>query len=75
MEAFDKWFDEIVPKDSRQNYDPLIRRLMQESWKAALEWALEQTDTGETDMFPVINPRWLRYELENRKSPEDELRE
>ena len=67
MKAFEKWLKEPTC-DNR--YDRAVEdRAAMEGWRAALEWALTQTDTGEIDLFPVINPRWLRYELENRTPP------
>lgn len=59
MEAFDEWWykngNEAVDKSTEHNV------LVQEGWKAALEWALERLDySGEENIVYLIE-----RELEN----------
>ena len=79
MKAFEKWDGaenrckkcEVSQSMCNMVNDSMAcKAIRKDAWRAALEWALTQTDTGEIDLFPVINPRWLRYELENRTPPE-----
>lgn len=71
MKAFDKWWikeKEIIyngiPNYVAARAENLSHINDKEVWRAALVWVLTLKEPDHTDIFEVINPIWIKKELD-----------